>query len=194
MGSATEVRIWLSASLPAEVSDEEKAQIRCFISEFSKAAFQEGWKIVHGSHPDVVPILLESAVKAGSSPGTPMGPVFVRSEYFPADEAEIHQWNNNSAEPVIRTPRVAESPDAVALAKSLDEMRRTLVAQSNFMVAVGGRWWDQTPVLAGVADEIELAYEKQLPLFLLAGFGGATHGFLSRNGPRQDAVQEWSSK
>jgi hypothetical protein len=43
---------------------------------------------------------------------------------------------------------------------------------------VGGKWWKENPGGAGIPFELELARERGLPCFLLAGMGEAAEGYL----------------
>jgi uncharacterized protein len=43
---------------------------------------------------------------------------------------------------------------------------------------VGGKWWKENPGGAGIPFELELARERGLPCFLLAGMGEAADDYL----------------
>ncbi len=181
------VRVWLSAAIPDEASDEDRDRIRRFVLEFSKYVYRQGWKLVHGCHPTITPVVIDAARAVGSGPGQAGGLVLVRSEHFAdadptQDKQRLDEWNAVCAEPVIRVRSAAgQATDAEIEQESLALMRTVLCEQGNVFVAIGGRWWETAVDRAGVPDEIELAAAARLPLFLLAGAGGATHGFLQEN-------------
>lgn len=69
-------------------------------------------------------------------------------------------------------PRISDE------ARSLEELRRWMVERCDVVVAVGGRWWLENPIGAGIPIEFELAQSRGLPCFLLGVFGGAAAGYL----------------
>ena len=56
--------------------------------------------------------------------------------------------------------------------QSLSAMRRVLVEAQNVMVAVGGKMHSADGFIPGVGEEMNLAQEKGIPRFLIAGLGG----------------------
>jgi hypothetical protein len=56
-----------------------------------------------------------------------------------------------------------------------------MVERCDVVVAVGGRWWLENPIGAGIPIEFELAQSRGLPCFLLGVFGGAAAGYLKDN-------------
>ena len=65
--------------------------------------------------------------------------------------------------------------------RSLEELRNSLASQSDALVAIGGKWWDEDRSRAGVPAEFLLAVARGIPVFLLGGLGGATAGYLERH-------------
>ena len=172
------VRIWLSASIPKNATTEDKNGISKFVELLTATCVREGWSLIHGSHPSIVPMIEDNATKSGAEPGGTGGPVLVRSEFFPITDEELITQESFCIEPVIRVPAVAHPEEQKAQRESLEELRKTLLAQSNVFIGIGGRWWDTEKDRAGVVAEMSLAYKDQLPVFLLAGFGGAVEGKL----------------
>jgi hypothetical protein len=58
--------------------------------------------------------------------------------------------------------------------RSLTEMRETMMSNCNVRICAGGRQRGYKGFMPGVLEEILLAIENGLPLYLLGGFGGIT--------------------
>lgn len=58
--------------------------------------------------------------------------------------------------------------------KSLTEMRKEMIKNCNVRICVGGKHTGYKGRMPGVLEEIIIAIEMNLPLFLLGGFGGVT--------------------
>ena len=56
-------RIWLSGSIPEDGASTpaERESIIKFVRNFSRFVYQRGGYLLHGSHPDFIPILLDTA-------------------------------------------------------------------------------------------------------------------------------------
>jgi uncharacterized protein len=54
-------RIWLAGSLSGEADSAALANFQAFVREFGARVFAQDGTIVHGSHPSMVPLLLEAA-------------------------------------------------------------------------------------------------------------------------------------
>ena len=51
-------------------------------------------------------------------------------------------------------------------------MRQLLIGSQNVMVAVGGKMHERDGIVPGVREEMDMAAQKGLPRFLIAGMGG----------------------
>jgi hypothetical protein len=51
-------------------------------------------------------------------------------------------------------------------------MRQLLISSQNIMVAVGGKMHKKDGMVPGVLEELDLAAQKLIPRFLVAGMGG----------------------
>jgi len=138
--------------------------------------FSKGWFLVHGVHPSLTPTLLSAAEEYKHTVGQPANLVLVVSRAFSKapkkNNIDINRWQEACSEPLLETP---ESTD---IGSSLEVMRQSLVEQSNVLVAIGGRWWEEAQNRAGVPKEIEIARGQDLPCFLLGSLGGATADYL----------------
>ena len=179
------MRIWLSGAVPAGAKPEDAERIRDFVALLAREVFKRGGTIVHGSHPTIRDVLLAEAKRYRQAHHAAAPLRLVVSAHFAHDAAQygidIPAWNAVCAEPVIVTTAVAadDSGEARARDRSLSIMRRALADQAHLIVAVGGEWWRKAPQRAGVPEEIEIARDYQLPLFLLGGLGGATADYLA---------------
>ena len=55
------VRIWISGSVPAELSPNEADRLQALAKILARMAFREGATILHGFHPSLTPALLAVA-------------------------------------------------------------------------------------------------------------------------------------
>lgn len=172
-------RIWLSGSVPdsEDCTDEQKAAVREFVSRFSAKIFQLGGHILHGSHPSFTPLLLDQAEQHQKSGGKKDCLTLCMSRYFSKDRKSIpvEEWQNKCT--IYET---FEATGENAKDKSLDILRRWMVARCDAVVVVGGRWWQQIADRAGVPVELNLAIERGIPCFLLGGLGGAASDYLEQ--------------
>lgn len=181
------VRIWLSGAVPDDAAADERERIREFVKIFAREAFSRAATIVHGSHPTIRDVLLDEARAYHDQTGTKAPLRLVVSDFFAKTPQrfgiDIPAWKEICAEPVTVTPAVPldASGESRARDRSLSVMRRALADQSHVIVAVGGLWWREAPGRAGVPEEVEIARDYLIPLFLLGGLGGATAGYLAEH-------------
>ena len=179
------VRIWLSGAIPQDATAGDKERIESFARVFVREVFKRDGTIVHGSHPTIREILLDEAASYRRDHHDRAPLLLVVSQYFSHEAAkhaiDIPAWNALCSEPVIETRAVAVDAAGKTRARdrSLSIMRRVLADQAHVIVALGGEWWHHAPQHAGVPEEIDIARDYQLPLFLLGGLGGATADYLT---------------
>ena len=167
------VCVWLIGSIPEGTSAPDADRLRRFVRVLVGDLLEAGATVVHGSHPTIVPEL-NTVVRETRS--TSRGQVkLVRSAQFE---------NPPRVDPGIgveETKKLASEDESLAL------MRSVLAAQADMAVALGGRWWNaaartgmagQAPT-AGVPIEIELAFDRKLPTFVVGAFGGAAAGVVT---------------
>src|SRR5262245_66643917 len=63
-------RIWLSGSISPEIENEAVDSFSAFVARISELIFSAGGSIIHGSHPSIVPTLLNSAAKHQAAKGS----------------------------------------------------------------------------------------------------------------------------
>ena len=183
------VRIWLSGSVPGDASPVETARIRKFVEVLATRVFELGGHIAYGSHPSLLGPLHAAAGKFNSTTGkngstggkAPLG-LFVSRLFLAGSEPDrfsVNKWQALCGDGVEETPEAFRPPGTTEQqhrANSLMLMRQILVARCNVIVALGGKWRENSRTKAGVAEEIELARNSFLPLFLLGGKKGAVAG------------------
>lgn len=174
--SLAQYEIGLSGAVSERAGWSEEAMDRAileFVALFSGIVFKYGGRIVHGSHPTFTPVILRQArLHAGKRERKPV--TLIMSELWAKDlPAEFSEGVEDVAEFIV-TKQVGEGgPENVDTRnRSLTEMRQLLIKSQNVMVAVGGMMHAKDGIIPGVLEEMELAGQKQIPRFLIAGMGG----------------------
>jgi len=169
--------IGLSGAVPGRVSWSEPAMDRAildFLALFSGIAFKYGGRIVHGSHPTFTPVILRQARLHAGKGGSRKPVTLIMSELWAKDlPKEFMDGVADVAEFVV-TRRIGEGgPENVETRnRSLTEMRQLLIGSQNVMVAVGGKMHERDGIVPGVREEMDMAAQKGIPRFLIAGMGG----------------------
>ena len=167
------VRVWLSGAIPLDATGPQQAAIKKFVKEFATVVFRSGGHILHGSHPSLVPVLLEAAKEHGWKAGTRKDRLtLVVSRFWSKnyDPSEISRWREQCI--------VYETPEAETEQDSLAKLRGWMSERCDVFVAVGGNWWNEDIGRAGLPIETGLAVKRGLPCFLLGGLGGAAKDFV----------------
>ncbi|HPL67081.1 MAG TPA: CBASS cGAMP-activated phospholipase [Smithellaceae bacterium] len=172
----TGVRIWLSGSIPdsPKCSRQQKESIQQFVANFSESIFRAGGHILHGSHPNISPVLLDQAKKYQDAGGKKDCLTLCVSRYFSKNReiAPVDEWR--------KVCTVYETPEASGLNArddSLAILRKWMAARCDAIVVVGGKIWEEIAGRAGIPLEINYAVERGVPCFLLGSLGGATEDY-----------------
>ena len=185
--SLEQYEIGLSGAVPDRRDWSEPAMDRGileFVSLFSGMVFKYGGRIVHGSHPTFTPIILRQARQQASHRSRK--PVtLIMSELWARDLSDDEKESLTDMAELLITKRVGtgSAADADTRNHSLSVMRRVLVDAQNVMVAVGGKLHSGDGLVPGVGEEIQLAQEKGVPQFLIAGLGGFARELATRLTP-----------
>lgn len=188
------VTIWLSGAVP-EPKREESPDLRdvvevwkgsdaevgilAFVQVFSALVFKYGGELVHGCHPSFTPILLEQSRRyLGDEPRQSPLHLFV-SDFFSNDRSrrDWNRWNRFASLEVTKKT----GPTDADRDPSLEILRSRMAAECSAFVAIGGKWWDGVPGRAGVPIEFGMATKKEVPCFVLGGFGGISSKFAEQN-------------
>lgn len=189
----TGLRIWLSGAVPESEAENPSIEepietwkgsrldygILGFVQEFSSLVFKLGGEIIHGCHPSFTPILLQQARKfqVGENKGRKLR--LAVSNYFRSESSanDWERWQLDADLEIIPETSFDESQRD----PSLTLLRERMASQCNAFVAIGGLWWAGVPGRAGIPKEFELAKSKQVPCFILGGFGGASKSYIENN-------------
>jgi hypothetical protein len=185
--SLEQFEVGISGAVPERKLWSELAMDRAileFVSLFCGLVFKYGGRIVHGSQPSFTPVILRQArLHAAGRKRPPV--TLVVSDLWAQD------WNDDDrgsltdiAEVVItKSEGFKGAADAETRNASLSKMRNVLARLQNTMVAVGGKRHGGDGLIAGVAEEVQLARERGIPRFLIGGLGGNTRDVARRATP-----------
>jgi hypothetical protein len=179
--------IGLSGAIPERINWSEPAMDRGileFVSLFSGIVLKYGGRIVHGCHPTFTPIILRQArLHARNRLRKPL--TLVMSELWLGEYRadEIEAMTDVAEFIVTKKQGDKDASDAETRNRSLSAMRRVLIDAQNVTVAVGGLLHKGDGLVAGVAEEIALAEQKDIPRFLIGGLGGLTQAIAADIAP-----------
>jgi hypothetical protein len=185
--SLSDYSVGLSGAIPERKEWNEAAMDRAileFVALLSGIIFKYGGRVVHGCHPTFTPIILRQArLHAGARARKPV--TLVMSELWASDLSQDEIGQMTDIAEFITTPKVGNGgpEDVDTRNKSLSEMRETLIAEQNVMVAVGGKMHSEDGIVPGVAEEMKFALDENIPRFLVGGLGGYSQSMASRLTP-----------
>lgn len=168
--------VGLSGAVPEQKHWSEPAMDRGileFVALMSGIVIKYGGRIVHGSHPAFVPLILRQARLHGTGRKRP--PVtLVMSNLWAKSLAPAEVESMTDIAEFVVTAQVGDRgpEDRHTRNESLTLMRQRLVELQNVMVAVGGKMHDTDGSVPGVLEEMQLAQKKGIPRFLVGGLGG----------------------
>jgi hypothetical protein len=184
-------KIWLSGSVPESEQpkpdttksveywqgSELEQGILGFVEEFSSLVFKYGGTLIHGSHPTLTPILLEQAQKFVERESDERVLRLVVSNYFSnaSSEKAWGRWKRYAQVSVVE--KTGDAPEDRE--RSLVRLRELMASECNAFVVIGGLWWAGEPGKASIPKEFELATTKDVPCFVLGGFGGASKTYIT---------------
>lgn len=171
------VRVWLSGSVPKEASEEQSNQINEFVRTFATEIFRQGGVVIHGCHPSLVPVLLDSAKNYQEASKRKAPLELVASAKF-GEDGEFGEVSKDELEKYSSLDLTPAHSDEET---SLQILRDTLATRSDVLVALGGKWWQIDQLRAGVPKEFLLATNRGIPSFILGNFGGSTQSYLDRH-------------
>jgi hypothetical protein len=193
------VKVWLSGAVPEPEAESIHASKRDpsvtvirgsrseegilgFVQAFAGLLFRYGGQLIHGCHPSFTTVLLEQARKYMDATERPSPLFLAASDYFASKEtiADWSRWEKVASMKI--TPKTQGTTDDRD--RSLATLREFMSKECNAFVAIGGQWWDDVPGRAGVPKELKLAKDRNIPCFVLGGFGGIASKFL-------DEEPEW---
>lgn len=165
------LRVWISGAIPSD-NDSQKGKISDFVAKITKSILTNGGGVVHGCHPSITEIIEKEAISYRNQTGnnTKRQIFYCVSKFFlDKYKSDYLRWEAYAT--VLEAPVVNDVNNARDA--SLKVMRDYLCARSDVIIAIGGKTWDEFPARAGVAAEIQIAINNNLPCFVLGGFGGS---------------------
>lgn len=168
------IRVHLSGSIPEEATPEQAEAIGSFVKKLASKVFSEGGTLIHGSHPTLIEPLEYSARLFVEAGGDRDALTLVRAhKYAETSEQldEIDYQRQYSAVQIV--PSAVGNPN-----ESLIPLRDWMAERSDVVVCIGGKWWNKHKARAGVPAELDAMLALGKPGFVVAGFGGATEGYL----------------
>ena len=171
------VHVHLAGSVPEKCSKEQSDAITLFVQKFAAAILREGGTLIHGSHPT-----LQQPLKAAAEPFVQVGGlgdalILVRAQKYaatPEQLKEIQEQRKYAAVQII--PEIPDM-DNPSIRRSLVSMREWMAERCDAVVAIGGKHYGVSKTAAGIPVELEEAFLRGKPSFLVAGFGGAVAGY-----------------
>lgn len=165
--------IGLSGAIPDrdELCEHEWGEggTRIVVSRLASRILEAGAGIVYGSHPTFVPLVEEivSTYEETLSGATPVQ-MFVARRFIPSDEEEaaFRASHERFARIIITGQKDLERQPA------LTDMRRRMIGECHALVCIGGKHHHTTGHRPGVGEEVELAMERGLPVYLIGAGGG----------------------
>ena len=135
--------------------------------------------MLHGFHPSITSSLLEAAqeYQVSNNRRAPLS-LFVSTHFR---DPATGGYGGHSVTELESDCELQQIPQAGTMDRSLEELRNNLASQSDVLVAIGGRWWEDDRSRAGVPNEFLLALARGIPIFVLGGLGGATSGYLEKH-------------
>jgi hypothetical protein len=147
-------------------------EIREAVHEIATTWLARGGRLRFGGHPTITPLIdnAASAVVAGREAEVV---VVYRSAWF-AERTLV--------DPVDTAATVVEIESTDDLDESLTLMRQRMVGDGSLVavVAIGGRTSEANTHSPGVEEEVELARQRGLPVYLLGRAGGHTATMIER--------------
>lgn len=179
LGALHGARIWLSGSIPTDITGQQKNAMTAFVEQFADMIFRNGGHILHGSHPTLVEVLLRVAKKHS----------YIQERRDCLTLAVSNHWSKNKTDLPLDEWRkfalVYETPEAntkLPETDSLAILREWMAERCDAFVSLGGDLWKDNVFTSGIPIEVGLAIKRGLPSFILGGLGGAAERLLARNG------------
>lgn len=179
LGALSGVRIWLSGSIPTDISGKSRDVMIAFVEKFADMVFSNGGHILHGSHPTIVNILLSVAKKHAYLQERRDCLILSVSKHWSKESKALPLDEWRSVAVVYEIPEAkTKNPEHDSLAL----LREWMIERSDAFVSLGGDLWKDDVRVSGIPIEVGLAIERGLPSFILGGLGGAASQLLARSG------------
>lgn len=161
--------IIISGAFPEVVDAFYQQRLIDAVSIFSKMIFDRGCKLTFGAHPTFTPLILKMGeVRLGKARRDKINMYMSREYEDKYTKAEIDELKNSTSLFLVDRGKNSE--------ESLTKMRRSMIKESNAaaIVVIGGKT-SKDGKLSGVDEEIKLAHEADIPVFILGAAGGRAY-------------------
>ncbi|WP_028857219.1 TIR domain-containing protein [Psychrilyobacter atlanticus] len=156
----------ISGSFPDNIDPKYQQNIIDAISVIVEETLIRGGKIIFGSHPTFQGLILEKSKKFNVN-GEKKVKLYVSKQF--EGMYDIKYFKENSEVFEIEKSIVEKIP------ASLTQMRKAMVSdlEAVALVCIGGKEkGDSLTLIPGIDEEINLAKEKKLPIFVISSTGG----------------------
>lgn len=167
------------------------AHVRFALGEIARAVLGAGGRLAYGGHlqPDGYTVFLVQELERQYRHENLLQLCIAWPVHRAMSAAELRRVEDErplavwityldlDGEPIDPMARRGEDPEPATpdeTARGLTAMRQFMTRQSHARVFVGGRRTGFTGRLPGLIEEALLALDAEIPLYLAAGFGGAT--------------------
>lgn len=134
---------------------------------FSKAIFRNGYELTFGAHPTFQNLFFEIAKEECLVEYKSRVNMYISNWFLKDDKEDIEAYNNKCT--------LCVSEIKADLAQSLTEMRKQMIQRSNVkaLVCLGGKIKENKSD-EGIREEIKLAREANIPVFIVGSVGGCS--------------------
>lgn len=184
-GKLAGVTVCLSAGL--DDNDPRREAVGDFTARLARAVWREGGTLLHGSQPNIVPLLEEAAKPLGATARERL--TLARAAQYSTpkyDEAikrherfarvERCPARRDPEREVVEEPVAADASETVTN-EELVPLRDWMADRCDVVVALAGRWWDHDKDRSGIPKEIDTFLALGKPAFVITAFDGAARGY-----------------
>ena len=134
---------------------------------FAKAIMKEGYTLTFGAHPTFQELFFEIARKIDCNNTREMLKMFISDWFMEKDDSKEAYYNENC--------QLIISEKKESLAESLTMMRKEMIQRGDVkaLVCLGGKI-KQDKKEEGIREEINMAIEKGIPVFIVGSVGGCS--------------------
>lgn len=160
--------IVISGSFPESLNLKYQQNIIDAVSVVSEGIMNSGGKIIFGAHPTFQGLILEKSKKFNKIDGKKVK-LYASKKFKPFYEMNLEYFQENS-----EVHEIEESEDK-GRSTSLTKMRETMISDEDAiaLICIGGKEeGDSLTKVPGLDEEIKIAEQRGLPVFIIGGTGG----------------------
>lgn len=163
---AKNMEIIISGAFP-DADEIYKQSLTDALILFSKAIIREGYELTFGSHPTFQELFFEIAKEECPGEYKNKLNMYISNWFLNSNEEDATRFRNNCS------LYISEEKDNIS--SSLTQMRRDMIQRKNVkaLVCLGGKIRDNKTE-EGIREEIELAKQANIPVFVVGSVGGCS--------------------